>query len=32
MSKGKKKKNKNKEEINDMKDNKKYPTNRPPGN
>ncbi len=32
MSKGKKKKNKNKEELNDMKDDKKYRQNRPPGN
>ncbi len=29
MSKGKKKKNKNKQELNDMKDDKKYPRNRP---
>ncbi len=30
MSKGKKKKNKSKEELNDMKDDKKYRQNRPP--
>jgi hypothetical protein len=30
MARGKKKKNKSKEELNDMKDDKKYRQNRPP--